>query len=250
MKHRWTKDKKEMKRFLMTAAGVLLFGIVCVMGIVALIKGKKESQVQETMAFQSEEMQLLNELKSKMEGQELTIILDAGHGGNDVGTGSEAYWEKDINLDIVKHMSELLMYCGVQVLFCREGDETVALSDRSAFANAHEEAAYFVSVHCNFCEGDTSVAGLECYYWKDSEKGKQFAQTLIDGVSVCQDIKVRGIKTDDFHVLRETKMPAVLVETGYLSNPEEQKLLCDEKYQKKLALYLVNGILNGACNQP
>ena len=125
-------------------------------------------------------------------------------------------------------------------------DETVLLDERSAFANAHEEASYYISVHCNFCEGDSSVRGLECYYWDGSEPGRAYAKAILSAAEDSGKISVRDLKTDNFHVLRETKMPAVLVETGYLSNPEDKKLLYDENYQKTLALYLTKGIVSGA----
>ena len=174
------------------------------------------------------------------------VVIDAGHGGNDVGTGDESYWEKDLNMDIVLKMKDMLSYCGVNVLLTRDGDETLALDERSAFANEHEEADYFVSVHCNYCEDDASVRGLECYYWEGSEQGKNYAQSIIDTVALEDKIIVRGIKTDNFHVLRETKMPAILIETGYLSNAEEKKNLYDDTYQKTVALFLVKGIISGA----
>lgn len=192
----------------------------------------------------STEMELLDSLKADMKGKEnITIVLDAGHGGNDVGTGEEAFYEKNINLELVQKMRQMLEYCGVKVLLTREGDETVSLDERSDFANS-SEADWFISVHCNFCEDDAAVQGVECYYWQSSETGRTFASGIIQSVESCGEIPSRGIKTEDFHVLRETKIPAVLIETGYLSNEKERENLQDQTYQNLLCTYLVKGIID------
>lgn len=234
-------------------AGLALSGILILMvlggiGLYRLIFGregiKTRETVQETMEIVDEDMGRLDELKSRMEGKEFTLILDAGHGGNDVGTGDASYYEKDINMDIVNEMVPLLEYCGVKVLLTREGDETVALENRSGFAN-ESEADRFVSIHCNYCEDDASVAGLECYYWQDSGIGQSYAQSIVRAAEESGEIKVRGTRTQDFHVLRETQIPAILIETGYISNREEGGKLMNSDYQKTLAFYLVKGIIEG-----
>ncbi|MBP3459594.1 MAG: N-acetylmuramoyl-L-alanine amidase [Lachnospiraceae bacterium] len=229
-------------RFLtaLAAVGILTLLILAGVGIVRLIRGR----ARETMAVSDEDMEVLNGLKEQMKGKEFTLILDAGHGGNDVGTGSPDYYEKDINMDIVKEMKEMLEYCGVEVALTRDGDETVTLDERSSFAN-DSEGDRFVSIHCNYCEEDASVAGLECYYWADSMIGESYAREIVSAVEGSGQIAVRGIKTEDFHVLRETKIPAVLVETGYISNKEDRENLYDAEYQKTLSVYLVKGIIEG-----
>ncbi|MGN0131621.1 MAG: N-acetylmuramoyl-L-alanine amidase [Lachnospiraceae bacterium] len=222
------------------ALGILTLLFLAGRGIWRLLRGDK----QETMAVSHEEQELLDELKEQMNGKEFVLILDAGHGGNDVGTGDPDYYEKDINMDIVGNMKEMLEYCGVDVMLTRDGDETVALEERSAQAN-ESGADWFVSIHCNYCEEDASVAGLECYYWSDSVSGKAFAEKIVQSAEDSGQIAVRGIKTEDFHVLRETSIPAVLVETGYISNREDRKNLYDADYQKTLSVYLVRGIIEG-----
>lgn len=237
-------------RFLaaMALLGILTLLIFGGVGIFRLLFGKDDRKaketVRETMEIVDEDMSLLEELKEGMKGQEFTLILDAGHGGSDVGTGDASYYEKDINMDIVNEMVPLLEYCGVKVLLTRKGDETVALEERSGFAN-ESEADRFVSIHCNYCEGDASVAGLECYYWQDSGIGQSYAKSIVQAAEESGEIKVRGIRTQDFHVLRETQITAVLIETGYLSNREEGGKLKNPDYQKNLAFYLVKGIIEG-----
>lgn len=237
-------------RFLAALAltGILVLIVLGCIGVFRLIFGRDRriirETVQETMEIVNEDMSLLDEMKGKMKGKEFTLILDAGHGGNDVGTGDSSYYEKDINMDIVNEMVPLLEYCGVKVLLTRDGDETVALEERSGFAN-DSEADRFVSIHCNYCEGDASVAGLECYYWETSGIGQSYAESIVHAAEESGEIKVRGTRTQDFHVLRETQITSVLIETGYISNREEGKKLMDSDYQKTLAFYLVKGIIEG-----
>lgn len=240
------RRKRRMKVYAMRAltavcgAGILALFILAGRGIYELF----HRQTQETLAVTDEETEFMDELKAQMDGRELTLVLDAGHGGDDVGTGTSDYYEKNINMDIVSQMKEILEYCGVHVILTRDGDETVALADRSALAN-ESGADWFVSIHCNYCEEDAAIAGLECYYWFDSAQGKAFAEGLVKTIQESGEIHVRGTKTENFHVLRETTIPAVLVETGYLSNAEDKKNLYDAEYQKTLSLYLVKGIIEG-----
>lgn len=245
-RRRKRRRKVYFLRFLtaLTAVGILAILTLAGIGIFRLIRGKEQKHAVEAVVTSDEDMEELDVLKEEMKGKEFTLILDAGHGGNDVGTGDSAYYEKDINMDIVREMKPLLEYCGVTVLLTRDGDETVALEERSGLAN-ESEADRFVSIHCNYCEGDASVAGLECYYWNGSEIGRNYAESIIRVAEESGEIKVRGTKTEDFHVLRETQIPAILIETGYISNREEGKKLMSPDYQKTLTFYLVKGIIEG-----
>jgi N-acetylmuramoyl-L-alanine amidase len=242
LRRRKKKVKVYRMRFfrVLGAAGILILAALVVLAIFRQVHTKK----QETVAMSDEELQILDDLKQQMTDKDFVLILDAGHGGSDVGTGSADYYEKDLNMDIVWTMKEMLYYCGVTVLLTRDGDETVTLEERSLFAN-ESEADYFVSVHCNYCEEDASVAGLECYYWNTSPAGKAYADAIIHTAAENQEIGIRGTKTEDFHVLRETKLPAVLIETGYLSNSGERSKLYDKEYQQTLSVYLVKGIIEG-----
>lgn len=224
--------------------GLLILGGVWVFKLIWGKEGQNREKVQETMEIVEEDMSQLDGLKEKMKGKEFTLVLDAGHGGDDVGTGDSSYYEKDINMDIVNEMAPLLEYCGVKVLLTRDGDETMALEERSGFAN-ESEADRFVSIHCNYCEEDASVAGLECYYWQSSGIGQSYAESIVRAAGESGEIKVRGTRTQDFHVLRETRIPSILIETGYISNGEEGRKLMDPDYQKTLAFYLVKGIIEG-----
>lgn len=170
------------------------------------------------------------------------IVLDAGHGGRDQGTSEGEVLEKDINLAMVKILAKMLEEAGETVVLTREDDTKIGLEDRAKFAN-EMEANLFVSLHCNYCEEDPGVRGLECYYREDSGEGKELADQIVEALESEAEIDNRGTRTADFRVLCKTDMPAVLVEMGYLSNQSERRKMTDESYQELLAKKLAEGIL-------
>ena len=175
------------------------------------------------------------------------IILDAGHGGNDGGTQADGnrsdVLEKDINLAVVLRMKTLLEELGAEVVLTREADETLSLDERVRIANSNE-ADLFVSIHCNYYEDDASISGLECYYYAESDIGKQCAEKILDTIADGGDVDTRNTKESDFYVLKRTKVPAVLVELGYLSNAKECQLLAKDEYRDTLEKELVEGVLD------
>ena len=171
------------------------------------------------------------------------IVLDAGHGGRDQGTSSGDVLEKEINLKMAERIAKVLEAQDVKVLLTRTDDTKVGLEDRAQYANG-QEADIFVSIHCNYCEDDAGVNGLECYYREDSEGGKTLAEQIVEVVSDGGDIVCRGTRTANFRVLTKTDMPAALVEIGYLSNQGECAKLTEESYQELLAEKLAEGILS------
>lgn len=162
------------------------------------------------------------------------IVIDAGHGGNDQGTHAGDLLEKDVNLSVAKLLRKELKKNGWRVLMTREDDSRVELSDRTGLAN-EKSAAVFISIHCNYCEDSAKIRGTECYYMESSDESRTIAERISAKFDEELKIKSRGVKTEDFHVLRQTKMPAVLVELGYFSNAAEKKKLSGQDYQKLLA---------------
>lgn len=171
------------------------------------------------------------------------IVLDPGHGGSDVGAEIGNIYEKNITLKVALKMKKKLEQQGIGVILTREGDDTLTLEDRAWIAN-RDHADLFFSVHCNYFDKDTSIRGLECYYQEGSDAGMELAQNIIEGVEYAGNIQVRNAKPEDFSVLRNTAMPAVLIELGYMTNKEERKLLLDEDYQDILAEDLVSCIMD------
>jgi N-acetylmuramoyl-L-alanine amidase len=171
-----------------------------------------------------------------------TIVLDAGHGGNDQGTAYEEYLEKDINLAVTLKVKEYMELHGADVILTRSEDEHVGLKERTTLANRYE-ADLFVSLHCNYYEKDDSISGLECYYYNDASPGKAYAEGIFQVISERGNVVVRDVKPENYYVLRNTNAPAVLVEMGYLSNQSDRLNLLSESYQETLAEDLAQGIL-------
>ena len=180
-------------------------------------------------------------MSNQGEKAEYTIVLDAGHGGKDGGTSSGDVVEKDITLEVVLRMKELLEEKGIQIVLTRDADESVSLADRAAAAN-QSDAALFVSIHCNYFEDDSAIKGLECYYYEGSEEGRRIAEGILEELQQKDNITVRNAKEETFYVLKQTKIPAVLVELGYLSNAKECGLLASEVYQEILAEELAEAL--------
>ena len=178
------------------------------------------------------------------EQEKYTVVLDAGHGGEDGGTVEQTATEKEINLAVVLKMRELLENQGICVVLTREQDIFIKLEERVRVANG-EKADLFVSIHCNYYEKDSSIYGLECYYCKGAEDGKYYAERILDTIEKSGEIVSRNAKPSGYYILKNTTVPAVLVEAGYLSNYNERNQLMSGEYQGKLAQELVEGIVEG-----
>lgn len=170
------------------------------------------------------------------------VVLDPGHGGEDPGAVVGEAQEKDINLAIALLVrNQLAEQEGVVVLMTREQDVYPSLTDRADFAN-REKADLYVSIHANSLE-DNSYAGIFTFYHPDKRSSRTPAETIQAAVTAASGGLDRGVRSEDYAVLRETDMPAVLVETGFMTCPEELALLLDADYQKLLAQGIAEGIL-------
>lgn len=180
---------------------------------------------------------------TKYEPDVVCVVLDAGHGGTDQGTSKGNVLEKDINLEVTLKIKKLLENNGIKVILTRDNDRSIGLEERAALANENN-ADLFISIHCNYFEGSSDVSGLECYYNPSSTEGKVYAESIISACENSERIHVRNAKPEDFSVLRNTKMPAVLIEIGFMSNYAELINLTDESYQTHLAEKITEGILS------
>ena len=179
---------------------------------------------------------------------EFCVVIDAGHGGSDGGTASGGVIEKDINLAVALKLKAILEDNNIEVVLTRSSDENVSLAQRTSVAN-DSNADFFISLHCNYYEDDTQIAGLECYYDSpDAVESIVYAESIIDAVSLSDDIKARNAKAASYYVLRNVKMPAVLVEMGFLSNASERQNLASEEYQETLSQRIAEGILQELMN--
>ncbi len=175
-----------------------------------------------------------------------TILIDPGHGGNDKGTiaNDKKTFEKDITLKIGALVAQkLTKQKDVQAIISRNEDKYVSLADRAKLAN-EQGVDLFVSIHLNGQTGGSDAIGLETYYTKEKNDGSyELAKQIQETITSYIDVRDRGVKPERFQVLLESKMPAVLIECGFLTNDEEAKKLKDEAYQEDLAEGIAQGIL-------
>lgn len=205
----------------------------------------------ETVAVCESNFEKVSQKKELLSGKknfsEICVVLDAGHGGIDGGTTSETVIEKEVNLSVTMYLKQILEEHGMKVVLTRNSDVNVELSQRIEIAR-QADADLFVSLHCNYYEDATSIAGLECYYIKGADESKEYAESIIAAVKQSETIAVREARNENYFVLRETTMPAVLIEMGFLSNDKECENLADENYQKELAEKIAEGILQKIIN--
>jgi N-acetylmuramoyl-L-alanine amidase len=179
------------------------------------------------------------------------VVIDPGHGGNDPGAGNAAYGltESNLTLSISLKLRDDLRRLGWRVVMTRDGDYEVGdpkgddhqeLQARCDVANA-AGARVFVSVHVNASVAH-SLNGTTTYYWRTADK--TFAQTVQSAVVMADGINDAGVKRNNFYVIKNTLMPAVLVETAFLSNSHDAELLARTDFLDRLAQGIANGIMN------
>lgn len=163
------------------------------------------------------------------------IVLDAAHGGAvcDDNKGPTGLREKDVNLDIVLKLRGLLEGQGAEVYLTRDKDDAMALSDRAALSNG-KRPDFFLSVGQNSFPNSTA-SGTEIYYYRGDSRGEKLSRLIIDDLSKSLGLKNRGVRTAEFYLLREVKASAVMVQLLYISNPQDEKLLCDQSFREAAA---------------
>ena len=170
------------------------------------------------------------------------ICIDPGHGGKDPGATGGGVQEKAVALNVARKIGAYLEARGCTVMFTRETDVFVELSDRARMANA-AKADLYVSIHCNSVRDNARATGMEVYhYTRASEASKRAARVIYDKLLPVCGLRGRGVKAKDLAVLRETKMPAVLIELGFVSNPGDRAKLTDSAWQDDAAKVIADGI--------
>lgn len=173
------------------------------------------------------------------------IILDPGHGGKDEGAHIHKVMEKRLTLRTAYLVKKELEQLGYRVVMTRARDIYISLSSRAQVANRRAEAL-FVSLHYN-SSASPSAKGVEIYYYGKGEgpraqQSKKMASSVLKHLVRTTGCHSRGIKRGNFLVIRETEMPAVLIEGGFLTNHEERSLLTTPAYLEKLAKGVARGI--------
>ncbi|MGB5969049.1 MAG: N-acetylmuramoyl-L-alanine amidase [Spirulinaceae cyanobacterium] len=169
------------------------------------------------------------------------VAVDPGHGGKDPGAiGISGLREKDVILPIAREIAQYLEQQGVRTLMTRSDDTFISLQGRTDLAN-RAGADLFVSVHANAISLDRpDINGLETYYYSS---GQQLAQTIHRSVLQNVDIADRGVRTARFYVLRNSAMPSVLVEVGFVTGGVDAANLSNPNFRSQMAQAIARGVL-------
>ena len=221
----------ELKKMLLIAVGIL---VILLAGLLLYTR-----QVAETAADKTA----------------VTIVIDPGHGGFDPGkVGTNQTLEKDVNLAISEKLNQKLAASGYTVYMTRVSDEALCRGDESSKKRAdmqnrvalieEKKPDLVVSIHQNSFSASTK--GAQVFYHKSSEKGKRLAGILQQSIKEKADKENHRVEKANasYYMLRKVSCPIVIVECGFLSNPDEERLLNDEKYQKKMVEGIAEGIEN------
>ena len=178
------------------------------------------------------------------------------HGGDDPGkVGVGGSLEKDVNLAIAKKLARYMQKSGYTVYMTREGDDMLTkegirskkMQDLTARAEKIKEwdPALVISIHQNSYPRE-DIQGAQVFYYKESEEGKKLAETIQDLLRSGLDPGNKRVAKSDmsYFMLKESKQPIVIVECGFLSNPQEEKKLSEEKYQDTIVRCVAEGVEN------
>lgn len=190
----------------------------------------------------------------KIETKENTVVIDAGHGGADPGkVGVNEALEKDINLEIAKRVRKLLEEKGVTVIMTREDDNSLApegstnqkVTDMKARVSLIDETApeLAISIHQNSYH-EAEIHGAQVFYYSHSTEGEKAAAIMQEALLSADAENTRQAKANDtYYLLKRTQFPTIIIECGFLSNPQEAEKLVSEEYQEDLTKAIVKGIL-------
>ncbi|PSN16052.1 cell wall hydrolase [filamentous cyanobacterium CCP5] len=172
---------------------------------------------------------------------ELVVVIDPGHGGRDPGAiGIGGLREKDINTAVSRRVQQTLQQRGVTAIMTRDNDTYVTLEGRTVFAD-RVGADVFVSIHANAISlSRPEVNGLETYYYSS---GQRLAEVIHNSILRRVNIANRGVRQARFYVLRRTSMPAVLVETGFVTGSTDAARFRNPAVMNQMADAIAEGIL-------
>ena len=172
------------------------------------------------------------------------VVIDPGHGGPDPGAiGIRGIRESNVVLDVSRIVEKILSEKGVQVLLTRNNEVDLDLPPRVSFANK-TDADIFVSIHANASRGKRrDINGLETFYyrgWRGRLLAKRIQRQIL---RVSPGSPDRGVKQGRFYVIKNTRMPAVLVEIGFLTGRLDARRLEKSIHRKRIAYAIAKGIL-------
>lgn len=247
--------KRKSKRAIIIATAVMMIAFACFgaayfilsMGAdigqenTETVRGKlAEKIVQEPVQVPEEDVVVLAD-----EHHTPRVVIDPGHGGGDGGCTRDDILEKNINLELALLLKEKVQGMGFEAVLLREDSDTqLSLEERVQLAQ-DAKADIYVSIHQNSYDGQNpdAVSGIETWYYGSSEGSRRLAQLVHKGTVEKTGARDRELReTDELYVIRETSMPACLIETGFLSNKDECMALASPEYQEKIAAGIAQGI--------
>ncbi len=177
--------------------------------------------------------------KTSRTSENVTVVIDAGHGGHDRGgIPGQRIAEKDMTLDVAQRLRNVLAANGYRVVMTRDSDVFVPLATRVAIANSYRNGV-FVCVHFN-ATNRMGAGGIETYFYgRDSLPLASAVHYYVAGGAPSAN---RGVRRRGYYVLRKTNVPAVLVECGFLTNPTEGAYAQTVSYRQKLAEEIAAGV--------
>lgn len=178
------------------------------------------------------------------------ITIDPGHGGSDSGAvGPNGYTEKEGAFAISQKVASILNQSGAKVVMTRDSDVDVYGPNASARnelqarvdVGNNANSDIFVSVHCNAFV-NPAANGTQTFYYGSSYQGQRLAQSIQEKMIEANGLRDRGISTCNFYVVKHSYMPAVLIETAFITNYDEEALLSDDEWQTTMAKAIAEGI--------
>jgi N-acetylmuramoyl-L-alanine amidase len=225
----------------------LLFSLFCLILLESCASGRSQEDSRPTSIYSRKKvgvktaigpLPLLNPRRM----QPPLIVIDPGHGGKDPGARSPTkppYQEKNLALSTAYLVKSSLEQLGYQTCMTRTEDVFVELKERAEWAN-EKNPVVFISIHYNSAPNRTAE-GVEVYFYQSldnptrTQESRQLAQLILNKVVEKTQAKRRSASHGNFAVIRETQMPAVLVECGFVTNEREMQRIKDPSYVKKLA---------------
>ena len=162
--------------------------------------------------------------------EKITIVLDAGHGGKDFGAKNSSFIEKDYTLEIVKEIKKRNTNANIEIILTRHSDQFLELVERSALIN-EINPKYFISVHLN-SSNNKIKNGYEVFHFPQNAEAKILAEDFMKNVNY--PVENLGVKSANFHILRETKVPGILYEVGFISNDKDASYITSEEGKEKI----------------
>lgn len=168
------------------------------------------------------------------------VVIDAGHGDQDVGGNYQQVYEKHLALDTALRVEYYLNKKGISTVMTRKSDRFISLAKRSSIGNKYRNSI-FVSIHYNWA-WQKNANGLETFY--NNSRSKPLATCIQKSMLREARTSSRGIKYGSFSVLRHAKNPAVLVECGFISNRTDRSRMLKGSWRQDIAEGIAKGILN------